>query len=150
MDCSTPGLPVPYHLLKFVQVHVHCISDAIQSSHPLISLCIVVRLSESLRPFFCSSYVYSCHFRISSASARSSQVSVLYHAHPCMKISLISSIFIKRSLVFPILLSSSICLHCSFKKDFLSPCYSLELCIQLGISFPFYFVFSFSSFLSYF
>ena len=29
MDCSTPGLSVPHHLLKFVQVHVHCISDAI-------------------------------------------------------------------------------------------------------------------------
>ena len=35
MDCSTPGLPVPHHLLKFAQVHVHCISDAIQPSHPL-------------------------------------------------------------------------------------------------------------------
>ena len=29
-DCSTPGLPVPDHLPKFAQVHVHCISDAIQ------------------------------------------------------------------------------------------------------------------------
>ena len=36
MDCSTPGLPVPYHLLKFAQVHVHCIGDAIQPSHPLM------------------------------------------------------------------------------------------------------------------
>ena len=32
---GTPGLPVPHHLSKFAQVHVHCISDAIQSSHPL-------------------------------------------------------------------------------------------------------------------
>ena len=31
----------------------------------------------------------------------------------------------------------------------ISPCYSLELCIQLGISFPFSFAFHFSSFLSY-
>ena len=31
MDCSTPGLPVPHHLLKFAQVHVHCITDAIQT-----------------------------------------------------------------------------------------------------------------------
>ena len=36
MDCSTPGLPVPHHLLKFAQVHVHCIGDAIQPSNPLI------------------------------------------------------------------------------------------------------------------
>ena len=37
MDCSTPGLPVPHHLLEFAQVHVrvHGISDAIQPSHPL-------------------------------------------------------------------------------------------------------------------
>ena len=34
-DCSTPGLPVPHHLLKFDQVHVHCISDTIQPSHLL-------------------------------------------------------------------------------------------------------------------
>ena len=31
----------------------------------------------------------------------------------------------------------------------ISPCYSLELCIQMGISFLFSFVFHFSSFLSY-
>ena len=28
-------LRVPHHLLEFAQVHVHCISDAIQPSHPL-------------------------------------------------------------------------------------------------------------------
>ena len=36
MDCSKPGLPVPHHLLKFAQVHVRCISDAIHQSHPLM------------------------------------------------------------------------------------------------------------------
>ena len=35
MNCSTPGLPVPHHLPKLAQAHIHCISDAIQSSHPL-------------------------------------------------------------------------------------------------------------------
>ena len=30
-----PGLPVPHHLPKFTQVHVHCIGDAIQPSYPL-------------------------------------------------------------------------------------------------------------------
>ena len=33
--CSKSGSPVPHHLLKFAQVHVHCIGDAIQPSHPL-------------------------------------------------------------------------------------------------------------------
>ena len=36
MDCNTPDLPVPHHLLEFAQVHVHWIGDAIQPSHPLM------------------------------------------------------------------------------------------------------------------
>ena len=35
-DCSIPGLPVSHHLLEFAQVHVHCASDATQTSHPLM------------------------------------------------------------------------------------------------------------------
>ena len=35
MDCNMPGLLGLHHLLKFAQVHVHCISDAIQPSYPL-------------------------------------------------------------------------------------------------------------------
>ena len=38
MDCSTPGLPVPHHLPKFAQVHVHC-HPAISSSDALFSFC---------------------------------------------------------------------------------------------------------------
>ena len=37
MDCSTPGIPVLYHLPELAQIHVHCVSDAIQLSHPLLS-----------------------------------------------------------------------------------------------------------------
>ena len=36
MNCSTPGLPVPHHLPEFAQIHVHCISDSVQASHPLM------------------------------------------------------------------------------------------------------------------
>ena len=32
-----PGLSDPHHLLEFAQVHVHCISDAIQPFHPLMA-----------------------------------------------------------------------------------------------------------------
>ena len=39
MDCSTPGSPVLYHLLEFVQTHVHWVSDALQLPHPLSPLC---------------------------------------------------------------------------------------------------------------
>ena len=38
MDCSTPGLPVHHQLPEFAQTHVHWGSDAIQPSHPLLSL----------------------------------------------------------------------------------------------------------------
>ena len=37
MDYSTLGFPVHHQLLELAQTHVHCISDAIQPSHPLSS-----------------------------------------------------------------------------------------------------------------
>ena len=37
MDCSMPGLPVRHQLPEFTQTHVHWVSDAIQSAHPLSS-----------------------------------------------------------------------------------------------------------------
>ena len=38
MDCSSPGFPVHHQLLELAQTHVHQVSDAIQPSHPLLSL----------------------------------------------------------------------------------------------------------------
>ena len=37
MGCSTPGFRVPHYLLKFAQVSVLLIGDAIQPSHPLLT-----------------------------------------------------------------------------------------------------------------
>ena len=37
MSHSTPGLPVHHQLPEFTQTYVHRVSDAIQSSHPLLS-----------------------------------------------------------------------------------------------------------------
>ena len=37
VDCNMPGFPVHPQLLKFAQIHVHQVSDAIQPSHPLSS-----------------------------------------------------------------------------------------------------------------
>ena len=37
MNCSMPGLPVHHQLSESTQTHVHWVSDAIQSSHPLSS-----------------------------------------------------------------------------------------------------------------
>ena len=38
MDGSMPGFPVHPQRLKFLQTHVHWVSDAIQPSHPLLLL----------------------------------------------------------------------------------------------------------------
>ena len=38
VDCSMPDFPVLYHLQEFAQTHVHWVDDAIQPSHPLLSL----------------------------------------------------------------------------------------------------------------
>ena len=76
-------------------------------------------LSELWRSFLYSSYVYSCHlFLISSASVRS--IPFLPFIEPIFSwnIPLVSLIFLKRSLVFPILLFSCISLHWSLSKAF--------------------------------
>ena len=37
INLNKPGLPVHHQLPEFTQTHVHCVSDAIQPSHPLAS-----------------------------------------------------------------------------------------------------------------
>ena len=37
MNCSTPGLAVHHERPEFTQIHVHRVSDGIQTSHPLSS-----------------------------------------------------------------------------------------------------------------
>ena len=78
-------------------------------------------LSGSWRSFLYSSSVYSCYlFLISYASVRS--IPFLSFIEPIFawNVPLISLIFLKRSLVFPILLFSSISLHWLLRKAFLS------------------------------
>ena len=78
-------------------------------------------LSGSWRSFLYSSSVYSCHlFLISYASVRS--IPFLSFIVPIFawNVPLVSLIFLKRSLVFPILLFSSISLHWSLSKAFFS------------------------------
>ena len=74
-------------------------------------------LSESLSSFLHSSSVYSCYlFFISSASVQS--MPFLSYIVPTFawNVPLVYLTFLKRCLVFPILLFSSTSLHCSFKK----------------------------------
>ena len=58
MDCSMPGLPVPYHLPGVCQVHVHWIGDAVQPSHPLMSSSPSASIFPSIRDFSNQSSVY--------------------------------------------------------------------------------------------
>ena len=51
MDCSTPGFPVHQRLPELTQTHVHWVSDAIQSSHPLLSLLLSPSILPSIRVF---------------------------------------------------------------------------------------------------
>ena len=101
MDCSMLGFFVLHHLSKLIQTHVHWVGDAIQGSYPW--------------PFLCSS-VNSCYrFLIFSDSV--SSISFLSLLCPfCMKCFLGSLNFLKRFLIFPVLLFSFISLHWSIRK----------------------------------
>ena len=78
-------------------------------------------LSGSLRPFWYSLSVYFCHlFLIASASLRYIILLSFVVLIFARNVPLVSLTFLKRSLVFPILLFPSISLHCSLKKAFLS------------------------------
>ena len=50
MDCSTPGFPVLHHLLELAQTHVQ-VGDAIQPSHPLLSLLLPSSIFPSSKVF---------------------------------------------------------------------------------------------------
>ena len=147
---SSTGIPAP-PLALFVAM----LSKAHLTSHSRMSGSRLVItsswLSWSWRSYLYSSSVYSCHlFLISSASVRSHTISVLNYAHLCMKCYLGITNFLEENQVFPILFFSSISLHWITEEGFLiSLCYSLELYIQMGVSFLFSFAFGFSSIYSY-
>ena len=58
MNRSTPGLPVHHQLLELTQTHVHRVSDAIQSSHPLSSLLLLSSIFPSIRVFSSDSVLH--------------------------------------------------------------------------------------------
>ena len=99
-------------------------------------------LSWSWRCFVYSSSVYSCHlFLILSASVMSVPfLSYVEHIF-ASNVPLVSLIFLKRCLVFPILLFSSISLHWSLRKAFLSLLAILWNSASDGYVFPFLFCF---------
>ena len=106
-------------------------------------------LSGSLRSFLYSSSVYSWYLLLSSASVRYIPFLFFIVLIFAWNVPLVSLIFLKRSLVFSILLLSSTSLHWSEEGFLISPCYCLKLHIQMGKSFLSSFAFHFYSFLSY-
>jgi len=85
---------------------------------------------------FLYSSVYSCHlFLISSASVKFLSLPSFTVPILTWNVPFLSPIFLKRSLVFPILLFSSISLHCSLKKAYLSLLFSGTL-HSVGYTFP--------------
>jgi len=147
---SSTGIPSPPLALFIVMLpKAHWTSHSRMSGST--SVITPLWLSGSWRSFLYSSSVYSCHlFLTFSASVRS--IPFLSFTEPifALNVPLVSLIFLKRSLVFPILLFSSSFFALITEEGFLiSPCYSLELWIQMGISFLYSIAFHFSSFHSY-
>ena len=117
---SSTGIPSPPLALFVVMLpKAHLTSDSrVSGSRWVIT---PSWLSGSWRSFLYSSSVYSCYLLlISSASVRS--IPFLSFIVPIFawNVPLVSLIFLKRYLVFPILLFSFISLHWSLKKAFLS------------------------------
>ena len=51
MDCNRPGFPVHHQFLELAQTHVHRVGDAVQLSHPLLSLSPLPSIFLSIRVF---------------------------------------------------------------------------------------------------
>ena len=71
MNRSMPGLPVHHQLLESTQTHVHCVGDAIQLSHPLLSPSPpALNLSQPMSQVFASGgkKYWSFSFNISSSN----------------------------------------------------------------------------------
>ena len=119
---SSTGIPSPPLTLFIVMLpKAHLTSHSRMSGSRWVWVITPLWLSWSWRSFLYSSSVYSCHlFLMSSASVRS--IPFLSFIEPIFawNVPLVSRIFLKKSLVFPILLFSSISLHWSLRKAFLS------------------------------
>ena len=115
---SSAGIPSPPLALLLVRLpKAHLISHFRMSGSRWVI--IPLWLSGSWRSFLYSSSVY-CHlFLISSASVRSLPFLSFIEPIFAWNVPLVSLIFLRRSLVFPILLFPSISLHWSLSKAFL-------------------------------
>ena len=144
---STAGIPSPSLALFIVMLpRAHLTSHSRMSGSRWVTT--PSWLPGSSRPSLYSSSVYSCHlFLISAASLGPYCLSFIVPIF-AWSVPSIALIFLKRSLVFPLLLFYSISLHCSLKKAF-----SSLLAILWNSAFRWMYLsfspFLFTSFLSY-
>ena len=111
LNSSTGILSPPLALFVVMLPKAHMTSHSRMSGSRQTIIVIPV-----IKIFFC---IVLCILATSSYSLLlplGAYISVLYCAHPCMKCSLGISSFLEEPLVFPILLFSSISLHCLLKK----------------------------------
>ena len=146
---SSTGIPSPPLALFIVMLpKTHLMSHLSMSGCRWVT--VSSWLSGSWRSFLYSSSMYSYHlFLISSASVRSIQFLSFIEPIFAWNVPLVSLIFLKRSLVFPVCCFPLFLCTDLWGRLLISPCYSLEICIQTCISFLFSFAFHFSSFQSY-
>ena len=71
-EYSTPDFPVLHYLLEFAQTHVHCIDDAIQPSHPVLSPSSPALKLSQHQGFFSVSWLFALGGQSIRASASAS------------------------------------------------------------------------------
>ena len=113
-SAGIPSHPLALFVVMLPKAHLTSNSRMSGSRWVITSLW----LSGSLRAFLYGS-VYSCHLLVSSAAVESIPFLSFIVLIFSWNVPLLSLIFLKRSLVFPILLFSSISLHQSLRKAFL-------------------------------
>ena len=102
---SSTGIPSPPLALFVVMLlKAHLTSHSRMSSSRWVRVITPSWLCGSWRSFWYSSSVYSCHLLISSASVRSMPFLSFIEPIFAWNVPLVSLIFLKSSLVFPILL----------------------------------------------
>ena len=146
---SLAGIPSPPVALFVVMLpKAHLTSHSRMSGSKWVTT--TSWLLGSLRPFSYYSSVYSYHlFLTSSASVRSIPFLSCIEPIFAWNIPLVSKFLeeiscLSHFIVFPYFFA-----FITEEGFLISPCYFLELCIQMGISFLFSFAFRFSSFHSY-
>ena len=138
--------PLPFASLLFSTI---CKAPLTSHSRMSGSMWVIIPswLSGSWRSFLYSSSVYSCHLFLISLLLLGPyhfcplSSSSLHEVFPWYLLFSWSDLYLFPFCCFPLFL----CIDC-WGRLLISPCYSLELCIQMGISFFFSFAFLFSSF----